>query len=133
MIKEIINGIIDFFDSLETWQKWLGTGIFGVGMLFLFLLVFAGPQPTYEVAKIPSDLRNIQADVTQNYIEETKEPAKGIIAEFTETGKDLSKDVSDPIAAASMRFLWWLLGVILAVSIILIPILAIKDTFSKIL
>ena len=133
MIQDIIDGIGNFFDSLETWQKWLGTSVLGVGVFFLFLLIFAGPQQTHNVAKIPSDLRNTQADVTQQYIQDTKEPAKGIIADFTKAGKDMSKDVSDPVAATSIRFLMWFAGVMLAMYIILIPVMAIKKAFDNIL
>ena len=134
MIRNLIDSIGDFFDSLETWQKWLGgASVVGVGVFFLFLLFFAGAQQTHEIAKIPSDLRNIQADVTQQYIQDSKEPAKGIIADFTKVGKDMSKDVSDPGAAASIRFLMWFAGVMLAIYIVLIPVIAIKKAFDNIL
>ena len=133
MIQNLIDSIGDFFDSLETWQKWLGTSVLGVGIFFFLLLIFAGTQQTHEVAKIPSDLRNIQADVTNQYIQDTKEPAKGIIADFTKAGKDMAKDVSDPVAAGSIQFSWWILGVILAAYIVIIPVMAIKKAFDNIL
>lgn len=134
MIQDIIDSIGDFFDNLETWQKWLGgASVVGVGAFFLFFLILAGAQQTKEVAKIPSDLRNIQSDVTRQYIQDTKEPAKGIIADFTKIGKDMSKDVSDPGAAASIRFLMWFAGVMLAIYIVLIPVMTIKKVFDNIL
>ena len=134
MIQDIVDSIGNFFDSLETWQKWLGgASVIGVGAFFLFFLIFAGAQQTKEVAKIPSDLRNIQADITQQYIQDTKEPAKGIIADFTKAGNDMSKDVSDPGAAASIQFLMWFAGVMLAIYIVLIPVKAIKKAFDNIL
>ena len=73
-MMDIIKDIIDFIDSLPIWQKWLGTGTIGTILFFLFLLVFAGPQETKQVAGIPLELKEIEANITKEYIEEAKGP-----------------------------------------------------------
>lgn len=57
---DFIEDIKDFIDSLLTWQKWLGSGIEGVILFFLFLLIFAGPSATKEIVEIPIELKEIQ-------------------------------------------------------------------------
>ena len=84
----IIDDIMDFIDSLPRWQKWLGTGIVGVLIFFLFLMIFAGPREARQVAGIPGELKQIESNITKEYIEASKEPALGIIGDFWRIGDE---------------------------------------------
>ena len=98
----IIDEIRDFIASLPTWQKWLGTSIGGVLIFFFLLLVFAGPQETKQVAGIPMELKQIESNVTKEYIQESRGPALEIIGSFWRTGEDMAKEVRDPASAKAV-------------------------------
>ena len=130
---DIIDDIRDFIDSIPTWQKWLGTGTIGAILFFLFLLVFAGPQEAKQVAGIPLELKEIESNITEEYITKSSGPVSELIGEFRDTGDKEAKSVRDPTAAKVVRLSWSLLGVYLAALIIIIPVLAIHKVFRQIL
>lgn len=129
-MKQLLSIIIDYFDSLETWKKWLGTSFVGVGLFFVFLLIFAGPQEAKQVAEIPIELKEAQSDIAKQYIEESKGTIKTIISTFWNTGETLSKDINDPILRWIIKIGWLLIGLFIAGMVFFIPLIAIMNMFK---
>ncbi len=129
----IIDELKDFIDSLPTWKKWLGASAGGVLLFFLSLLIFAGPDATKQVASIPNEIQQVESNITQTYIEESKGPVREIIGEFWRTGKEQAKEVSDPASAKAIQYSWFLAGVLIVAVIVIVPLMAIRKAFKRIL
>ena len=117
----------EIIENLPGWAKLTGVSI-PVLLVILVILYFNGGS---EVVEIPSTLEEIKENVTTQTMEETTGAAVEIISEFNDAGKEMAKDVEDPIAKGAIIFGMNLAGLMLALFIILTVYGAIQSAFNK--
>lgn len=116
---------LEILESLPGWAKITGVStLIGLVVLSIFLIYISYQPGGEEVVNLPSNLSDIKENVTEILKEtaiETSTTVGGqIINEFSESGKELAKDVKDPVAKRSIESSWTLAGLCLAALVILI-------------
>ena len=127
--------LAEIIENLPGWAKITGVGLGSLGFIFLIIfLVYISHQPGgEEVINIPSNLSDIKENVTQTLkdtaIETSSNVAGQIVNQFSESGKELSKDVQDPVAKKGIESNMTLAGIMLA----LILVIALCSAFWKVI
>lgn len=116
----------EIIENLPGWVKLTGASI-PVIVIFLLILYAHGEK---EAIELPSTINEIKDNVTQQTMEETTESGMIIVKEFHETGKNLAKDIKDPVAAKTVEWGWTFAGIMLAFYIILAVATALYKAFG---
>ena len=106
-IEDLLDEAINF--AKEHWKT----------ILIFFILVIIGVAGI--LYQTTSELKQTQQTIEEDSI-------SGIVDAFTDAGKETSENI-DPATKIIYQFLWWFLGVMF----VLIIILAIKNTFEPII
>jgi len=116
----------EIIENLPGWAKLTGVSI---PILIIFLL-FLQAHGEKEAIKLPSTINEIKENVTKQTMEETTNSGIIIVKEFHEVGKNLAKDVKDPVAARSIEWGMTFAGMMLALYIILAVAVALYKAFG---
>jgi len=116
----------EIIENLSGWAKLTGLGI-PVLVIFLLILYAHGDK---EAIELPSTINELKENVTQQTLEETSNSGIVIVKEFHETGKNLAKDVKDPVAAKTVEWGWTFAGMMLALYIFLAVAIALYKAFG---
>jgi len=116
----------DMIENLPSWAKLTGASI---PLLIIFLL-FLQAHGEKEAIELPSTINEIKENVTKQTMEETTNSGIIIVKEFHETGKNLAKDIDDPVVAKTVEWGWTFAGMMLALYFVLAVAVALYKTFG---
>ena len=119
--------MLEIIKNLPKWVKITGVSV-PVILLFLIILYFHGES---EAIELPSKLDEIKENVTEQTMDEATESGAVIISEFSDAGKELAKDVNDPVAKKTIEFGMTFAGVMLALCLVMVTFLALKKAFGS--
>ena len=108
-VEDFIEEAFDFIT--ENWKPIL---------IFIILILLGIASILYQTEK---EMKN-----AENQIKD--EATSGIVSDFTEIGVETSKTISDPSTRATIIFLWWFLGVMFVLMIILIIVKAFEPIYE---
>ncbi len=119
--------MLEIIENLPNWVKITRASV-PVVILLLVILYLNGQS---EVIELPSKLDEIKENVTEQTMDEAAKSGAVIITVRRDAGKELARDVKDPIAKKTIEFGMTFAGVMLALYIVLVIFLALKKAFGN--
>lgn len=116
----------EIIENLPGWAKITGLSI-PILVIFLLILYAHGEK---EAIELPSTIDEIKDNATRQVMEETTHSGTIIVKEFHETGKNLAKDVKDPVAAKTVEWGWTFAGLMLSLYVILVVAISLYKAFG---